>query len=256
MNVFEGRQLSWHRERKPDPRDFWLQLPSAAPRPAIVELQNRVPAIWDQGREGACVGFGVARAIAARVAQAGFFASHRPSPAWIYAIARIAQGSFPEDSGTSITGAIKQVYKRGYVLEPSFPYSDKSYRIRPSESVYSDALKRLIKSYHRVTQTIEFIEQTMASGFEVIIGVDVHENFKPDKKGVIPMPKGSLRGGHCIVLDSYNAKQKLFGFTNSWGPGWGSKGRGFFHYEFIADQNLTGDLTVIEGLSGQIKTAA
>lgn len=248
MNTHEGRVLGWHREQNPDPRDFWLQLPTDTPRPAIVDLHGRVPAIWDQGHEGACVGFGMARLIAGRIAVSGALAAIRPAPAWIYAIARIAQGTFPDDSGTSISGAAKQVYKHGYVFEPSFPYSDQAYRAKPSHEVYAEAMKHLVSGYHRVVQSVESLEATLAAGIEIAIGIDVYANFTPDKNGVIPMPKGQIRGGHCIALDGYDSKKKLFSFSNSWGTGWGVRGRGFLHYEYVADKALCADLTVFEGV--------
>jgi hypothetical protein len=68
--------------------------------------------------------------------------------------------------------------------------------------------------------------------------------YEPDAEGIVH-PTGTVEGGHEYVMDSYNADRHLIGFTNSWGPYWGQRGRFFMEaHEFgnlLADN---GDATV------------
>ena len=68
--------------------------------------------------------------------------------------------------------------------------------------------------------------------------------FSPDPGGVVK-PAGSVVGGHEYVADEYQAERGLVGFTNSWGLGWGARGRFYMAAEdwgTLLDQQ--GDVTV------------
>lgn len=69
----------------------------------------------------------------------------------------------------------------------------------------------------------------------VMIGVNWYSSFDdPDPNGVIRLADGAtIRGGHEIVLDEINVKAKDVGAWNSWGSGWGYKGRFRMSWELL-----------------------
>lgn len=63
--------------------------------------------------------------------------------------------------------------------------------------------------------------------------------FAPDDHGRIVVG-GEIAGWHCWVCNRYNAQSRRFGGLNSWGGGWGLRGRFWFTWDG-ADSLLLGD---------------
>ena len=82
----------------------------------------------------------------------------------------------------------------------------------------------------------------------VITGIPWYSSFDtPDPgTGVVAVaPGATVRGGHEIVADEIDLPNELVWFWNSWGPGWGKKGR--FCMKFATWDELLkqkGDVTV------------
>lgn len=85
----------------------------------------------------------------------------------------------------------------------------------------------------------------------VITGVNWYDSFDtPDGAGLIKIGKrAQVRGGHEFVLDELDVENKLVGFTNSWGEGWGLNGRAYLSWDdfgrLLSEQ---GDVTVFTPL--------
>lgn len=59
----------------------------------------------------------------------------------------------------------------------------------------------------------------------VIFGTDWHtEMFVPDANGWL-RPRGQVVGGHAYVVIGFSRTRDAFRILNSWGKGWGQKGR-------------------------------
>jgi hypothetical protein len=60
----------------------------------------------------------------------------------------------------------------------------------------------------------------------VIVGVNWYTSFDtPTPSGIVVIaPGATVRGGHEILMRSYNADTKMFGLDNSWGPTYGVNG--------------------------------
>lgn len=73
--------------------------------------------------------------------------------------------------------------------------------------------------------------------------------FEPTREGFVK-PTGSIAGGHEYILAYYDAVRGVVGFDNSWGAGWGLRGRFFMAAEdygsLLADD---GDVTQFVPLS-------
>jgi C1A family cysteine protease len=254
IGIHQGRVLNALRTKQIDERDYYMRIPTGvelASTPDIVDNKRSLPtAIWDQLKEGACVGFTVAlmteqwvvRVLRMRPPQ-------RVSPRLPYWLGRGYAGDQKKDTGTTVNAACKGTYKAGYVFEPTFPYFEDCYPVAPSKAVLAEAAKHKIPGYYRVTQQQEAIEAALAGGAVIGFGMDAYDGlFKPNKKtGVVDPAKGQLRGGHAIALVGYNRKTRMFEFRNSWGDGYGLKGYGKLPYAWVLDREHCGDFQVIGG---------
>lgn len=157
--------------------------------------------VLDQGREGACVGFGVTHElifypVPIRGLDNGFAREK------IYWVAQEADpwpgGSYPNASpvyeGTSVLYGVKAAADLGYYKQYSWATSEK--------------------------------ELALGVGYlgPAIIGVDWYEGmFEPDSNGFIHA-SGDKAGGHCCLIIGVNVKSGYYTIRNSWGSGWGDGG--------------------------------
>jgi hypothetical protein len=90
-----------------------------------------------------------------------------------------------------------------------------------------------VATYVRVDAS--FIREIKSAAFTlgpVLYCVPVHENFRPDPAGRIPMPKGAIEGYHAMALVGWRKGAWLV--QNSWGSAWGQGGRCWIPWEFPA----------------------
>lgn len=154
----------------------------------------RVPVALDQGREGACVGFGWAHEIAARPwADAGI------TNDYAFAIYRWAQQNdqWPGEDyeGTSVLAGAKAV---------------------------SEWLDRIVE--YRWAFGLDDVRRTLGYRGPVVLGVNWYDGMsEPGSDGFIRV-SGNLAGGHCILAYGVSEPGKYVKLWNSWGTGWGQGG--------------------------------
>jgi C1A family cysteine protease len=242
---FKGFILGWHPD-KPDGRDLVRAAVSpnaAAKLPVIQSLTPGMPPIWNQGQQGSCTSFMFARLVD-RERREQKIVTEPPSMALDYALSRFEQGTFPEDSGASIRGAVKVGNKYGYVLLSDFPYSDKICDKFPSNDVLAKAAKNKITAYHRVNQTADDLRGVLMAD-PIGFGFNVYDNFEPSAEGIVPAaPKGKRRGGHAVTIVGYDHKRALFECDNQWGIKWGLKGRFWMPYEYMLGKECSDFWTI------------
>jgi C1A family cysteine protease len=82
-----------------------------------------------------------------------------------------------------------------------------------------------------------FLESLLALGFDVAIGVWVSWRDSENRGVLRPVldsdGKPIGRGGHAMLVVGYDRPSQYFIVKNSWGPGWGHAGYGYFHYDYI-----------------------
>lgn len=81
----------------------------------------------------------------------------------------------------------------------------------------------------------------------VITGINWYDSFdEPDHNGLIRITnQASVRGGHEMVLDEILVTERLIGGTNSWGTGWGKRGRFYISWaDFERLMHEHGDVTI------------
>lgn len=170
---------------------------------SIRELVNDVtlkPKRWtclprlDQGREGACVGFGWSAELAADPVRV------KVTDASALALYHRAQqlDEWPGEAyeGTSVLAGAKAVQEQGHLFEYRWAFS------------------------------LEDVLQTLSGHGPVVIGVNWHQGMmSTDARGYIT-PTGSVVGGHCTLLRGllWERKRWVVLGRQSWGRDWGLAG--------------------------------
>lgn len=150
--------------------------------------------VVDQGKEGACVGFGWTGSVLARPQ-----ACPPPADANAYALGvyREAQkiDAYPgEDySGTDVLAGAKVLQSRGIVVEYRWAFG--------------------------------LDDVVLALGYKgtVVLGINWYESMYEAPNGRVNV-SGQKVGGHCILARGVNVKNQTVLLRNSWGVDWGSGG--------------------------------
>lgn len=159
-----------------------------------------VPMWLDQGREGACVGFSVTHEYAARPAR-HFDVDDEVARA-LYRRAQFLD-EWPDDvpyEGTSVLAGMKAAVEKGWFGE-----------------------------YRWATDEDDLFVAVGRTG-PAVVGVNWYEGmFDTDGRGWIH-PTGRVMGRHAVLVNSVRTKSKRnaeesYRIWNSWGQGWGDKGR-------------------------------
>jgi hypothetical protein len=173
--------------------------------------------VLDQGREGACVGFGWTGEL---------IGSPSPDP---YVLA------------TGATTYARSVYREAQQIDE---WEGENYE---GTSVLAGAkvVQRtgLIGGY-KWAFTIEEVRDAIITMGPVVIGVNWYSDmYDTDKHGVVKIG-GDLVGGHCLFVYEYHPRKRLpgdwfgrhrvFRWRNSWGLHYGIGGSGYIHYDDLA----------------------
>ena len=222
---------------RPDTIDFRdkMYTPTLNEVPVQIELdeyrQLKVP-ILDQGKEGACTGFGLATV-------ANYLLRRRKrvpdaiavSPRMIYEMAR-RYDEWPGEnySGSSARGAMKGWHKHGICGDECWPYQLKNKDNGLNDLRTSDALKRPLGAYYRVNhQDLVSMHSAMAEVGILYATCSVHAGWSSIKKDGIIHFSEKIVGGHAFAIVAYD--QRGFWIQNSWGNDWGLKGFALITYD-------------------------
>jgi len=204
--------VSRHDERS---RDY----PVRAALPSSVVRKRKswyVPKpVIDQGREGACVGFGWTNELRALPVSIKF-----PDPTatalGIYRQAKLMDEWAGEDyEGTSVLAGAKVAQSMGFI------------------------------SMYRWAFGIDDVIDTIVTSGPVVLGIPWYDSMYGTRKSGLIDVSGSLVGGHCILATGYNPKARFIseGFgqkfeiirlRNSWGSDYGVNGDGFIRVEDLS----------------------
>lgn len=157
--------------------------------------------VLDQGNEGSCVGHGWAHELIANpVAVPGV--DHEYAVKKIYWPAQQLDGypggaypgARPFYEGTSVLAGAKAVQKLGLITGYTWAYS--------------------------------LDDMIMGVGYQgpAVIGVNWYEGMIDTETNGRIRPVGEMLGGHCVLINGVNLRQRIFKGVNSWGRSWGIAG--------------------------------
>jgi hypothetical protein len=209
------------RKIRHDPKSWGFAYPTAGLSIASVRWPRQV-LIFDQGQVGSCTGnAGIGVLCTGDLWPMVPSTRYTPDEAGavnLYSDAESANGDGPyppNDDGSDGLTVAKVLKSAGMISAYRHTFT------------INDALKAL-------TQT------------PLMTGIAWYANmFTPDREGIVT-PGGALAGGHEIVVDEYDARRGLVGFSNSWGVGWGQAGRFYLDVEEYAKLlDDAGDVTAL-----------
>lgn len=195
--IVDGHRLGRHIEHDPRSRNFRVEVDHAAPLRTVHHRRYGEP--FDQGNVGSCTGNAVAGALnTAPLHAAGHHLLTEMDAVALYELATVIDsipGSYPpDDTGSSGLAVAKAAQEQG-----------------------------LISSYRHAFGIDDALQALMAG--PVITGVDWYSAFdSPDASGLVSID-GSVRGGHEFEVLGYDAHTQTVVAENSWGVGWGQRGR-------------------------------
>jgi|KBSMisStaDraftv2_1062788.scaffolds.fasta_scaffold17731_4 hypothetical protein len=221
----------------PDTLDFRdrMYVPTLVEVPTMIDLKQyrklRVP-ILNQGREGACTGFGLATV-------ANYLLRRRKvvpdttcvSPRMFYEMAKRYDDWPGEDyDGSSARGAMKGWNKHGVCAEHFWEYDHAKQKSAAFAERWTDAVRRPMGAYFRVNHTDLVAMHSAIAEVGVLYATStVHAGWdRVGKDGVIPQSQ-SITGGHAFAIVAYD--EHGFWIQNSWGDKWGLEGFGRISYD-------------------------
>jgi hypothetical protein len=226
---------------RPDTIDFrdLMYIPTLVEVPRAIPLENYqqfgVP-ILDQGREGACTGFGLATvANFLLLTREPLAEMQRVSPRMLYEMAR-RYDEWPGEaySGSSARGAMKGWHKHGVCSENAWKYVFNKPDTNLTPERAAEAAARPLGAYFRVNhKDLVSMHCAIAEVGILYASAKVHEGWAPSRialDGSIPYEPGfKITGGHAFAIVAYD-EQGLW-VQNSWSNRWGKAGYGRISYD-------------------------
>lgn len=197
-----------------------------------------MPPVCNQGDLGCCTA-------AATSAAYVYVDMLKGKPAWnpslifLYYNTRAIEGAVHVDRGAQIRNALKASAEFGLCREELAPFEPDKFAVTPAPAAFGDATTHQALVYERCP--LDRLRYCLASKLPVIFGATIYENFEElDDTAAVSMPKGSVLGGHAMLIVGYNDMLRQFTVRNSWGDSWGDRGHCYMPYEYF-NENLVAD---------------
>ncbi|WP_367067132.1 C1 family peptidase [Oryzisolibacter sp. LB2S] len=199
--------------------------------------------VLNQGREGACTGFGLAGVVNyLRWVRSGSPKTMESvSPRMFYNMARRYDEYAGENyEGSSCRGAIKGWFNHGVCLEEDWPYQATAQK--PPRFGYAERARgTTVGVYYRIdTKSISDLQAAIMNVGAIYVSSYVHDGWQQVPTSSLPKNHASLPviafdgvpsrdAGHAYAFVGYN--ERGFVLQNSWGPDWGAHGFAVLSYE-------------------------
>jgi len=217
---------------RPDPPDIRDRMYEPALVPLLPKIDNRALGTpLNQGKEGACTGFGLATVI--NILNAARKKSFQASPRMLYEMAQRNDKWPGQDySGSSCRGAIQGWKNMGVCSETDWPYEVDS----PGHLTVERARRarsNTIGAYYRLRPEIGDYHAALNEVGAIFVSANVHKGWhKPVSKRnwlSVIRPTNAMTGGHAFAIVGYT--RLGFIVQNSWGEKWGTEGCALWRYE-------------------------
>ena len=178
-----------------------------------------------------------------------------PSRLFIYFCCRNIDGSSSQqDTGTSVRSVCSAIKLFGITAEKNWIYDIKQFNKLPILSAFTNQQKINSFSYKFMISDSTLIPNiciAISLGTQIIFGMNVYSSFMSNsvaKTGIVPIPNRSIEkseGGHCMAIIGYDNNKKNIICQNSWGVGWGDRGKCYLPFNLIQDKSLCSDFTIL-----------
>jgi C1A family cysteine protease len=231
---------------RPAPENHPLKLSSpyshtvlaSSPLPLTVDLRPYCLAVRNQENIGACSAFSAAsfRELLhwRRCNQVlpGYLA-----PSYLYWRTRVLEGSFPEDSGCSISDEFSTLLNYGVCSEACFPFNDTcNIPGTPQDDVVAAEFKLKTQPLQVDWSDMTNFEQVLANNLAINIGFTVYQSFEqtgPD--GMVPPISGPVMGGHGVLVCGYDHNAQNILIRNQWSDTWALNGYCWMPYAYAQE---------------------
>lgn len=240
----------------PDHRDRHYEAPAKIARklPRHVDLREKCPPVYNQGRLHSCTANAIAAAIQFEQMKRAPTQVFRPSRLFIYYNERALERSIPSDSGAQIRNGMKTIAQKGVCPEHLWPYRPRRFRDRPHRKSYAAAAKHPCVEYYRVHRTLKDMKACLASGYPFVFGFSVYESLHSKTvartgRGAMPAKRDQMRGGHAVLAVGYDERERHFIVRNSWGKRWAIGGYFTLPFDYLLHHHLSEDFWTIRLMS-------
>ncbi len=211
----------------PDIRDLRYQ-------PALISLKEKILppkklTILDQGKEGACTGFGLAATI--NFLKQTKRDEPKVSPRMLYEMARkFDEWDGEKYSGSSCRGAMRGWQNMGVCSDGLWPYINREREPELTVKRAKDAHATTPGAYYRLSHRVEDFHAALNEVGVLFASAKVHKGWYDRNivNGKIPHRDENI-GGHAFAIVGYD--KEGFYVQNSWGESWGDNGIALWSYE-------------------------
>lgn len=215
---------------------------AAGSPPASADLTVYAPPVGDQGQVNSCAAW------ATDYTALGYWENRQGIAGGVLApMYTYAQVTGGRNLGTAIESHLGIASAQGVDNAADYPQTaDRpafwDYWDQPSAAQKTHAVSWKVTGYTPLdlsatptsTVTQQSIEQAVAAGQPVVIGIPVYDNFMnlgPTNHGYYAGISGPYDGGHAITVLGYDATGVRI--ENSWGTGWGDSGFATLSWAFV-----------------------
>lgn len=215
------------------------QLPSPnRPLPASVDLRAKATPIYDQGELGSCTAYAVAKGLG----EFRLLGAQRPtelSGLFLYYEARKLRGNTGEDSGSTVSDALKAAAAVGMAPEATWPYDMMKFAEKPPAAAYKAAKGFKIQDAVQLAGVAD-MKKALAAGQMVVFGMYIFRPFRDLAVDTVPMPgpRDVPVGGHAIAVVGYDDARQAFLLRNSFGRQWGKEGHAYLPYAYCTPERV------------------
>ncbi|MGO9900193.1 MAG: C1 family peptidase [Solirubrobacteraceae bacterium] len=210
---------------------------AAASLPVSVDLTPDAMPVGNQGDVGSCAAWST------DYGALGYWENkegiHGGGLEPMYTYAQVDGGG---DNGSSIEANLNIDVQQGIDTQSDYWQGNFDFIDQPLAAETANAVNWKLTGYTNIaiapsttaTVTQDSIEQALANGDPVVIGIPVYENFfyvTSANNGYYSTISGALAGYHAIVALGYNSNGLVI--ENSWGTSWGDSGYATLAWSFV-----------------------